>query len=93
MLIPVSQWEYDLYRVTYHKDDQTKIKYMASSCSNHLEEDIQRFWPSDYYDEYSYEVISENVSKPKVVGNFHGINMYETSLSHGERLAKALNLT
>lgn len=89
-LVPVSKWVYDLYKVTYSPSygSGEKVKYLASSCENHLESDIENNWPSDYYETYQYEKVLDNVGHPRSIGHLYGLNMSESAISHGERIAK-----
>jgi len=90
-LIPVSEWVYDLYKVTYsnaYDNTKTIVKYFVSSCENHLDGDVQDNWPSDYYEVYEWEIVCENVARPRVVGVLYGMNMSESGLECGIRIAK-----
>lgn len=89
-LVPVSEWVYDLYKVTYSKrgSGDKLVKYFVSSYVNHLEGDINDMWPSDHFNEYEWEIVSVNVTRPRVVGVLYGRNISESSLQCGMRMAK-----
>ena len=95
-LVPVSQWVYDLYKVTYWSGDPdvagsrvVKTTHIASSSEGHLQSDANESAPSDE-SYYTWEVVKENIGHPRVVGSMHGISIYEGGLSHGRRLAEQM---
>lgn len=90
-LIPVSEWVYDLFEVSFwdreSEKDRVLIKKMGivASCENHLESDIDRFCPtSAQY--YTWERVKENVGHPRIVGSMYGRAVYENGVSHAQRL-------
>ena len=95
-LVPVSQWVYDLYKVTYWSGDPDvagsqviKTAHIASSSESHLQSDANENAPrDDCY--YTWEVVKENVSHPRVVGSIHGLPIYEAGFIHGRRLAEQM---
>jgi hypothetical protein len=97
-LIPVSQWVYNLYKVSYWFGDPAlaesrKIRstHIAASCENHLNSSV---WDLEYAPrdaEYmTYELVRENVEHPRVIGQMYGQSVYENGHSHGERLAQQM---
>ena len=92
-LVPVAQWVYDLYKVTYWRDEQMtrfiKTMFFASSSEGHLLADIDENAPgSECY--YTWETVKENVGHPRQIGTLHGLPISESARSHGERLAQTL---
>lgn len=94
-LIPVSEWVYDLYKVTYWSGDpdvagSREIKSMpiAASCENHLK---SAAWDLEYAPrdaEYmTFDVVRENVGHPRIIGQMYGQSVYENGHSHGRRLS------
>lgn len=96
-LVPVSEWEYDLYRVEYWTENAAdggrKIKtvFIAGSCENHVWSDANEHCPHNC-NCISVQLEKENVGHPRVIGNLHGLNVHEDGLSHGKRLAAAYGL-
>jgi hypothetical protein len=94
-LIPVDQWIYDLYKVTYWSGDPDvagsrviKSIHLASSCENHLSSDANENAPGECW--MSWEIVKHNVGRPRVVGQMYGQSVYESSRSHGQRLAQQM---
>jgi hypothetical protein len=94
-LVPVSQWVYDLYKVTFWNSDPdaggTVIHsiHIAASSEGHMESAAWENAPrrTEYM---TWEIVKENVGRPQVVGSMYGIDVYEGSLSHGRRLEEKL---
>jgi len=94
-LVPVSEWTFYLYKVTYWKEDMNpafdhRVKYLVST-DTHIDDEVQEVWPSDWYISYSYEEVCE-VNRPLQVGTIHGMRLSESAISAGEREAAARNL-
>ena len=96
-LVPVSQWVYDLYKVTFWNSDPaaggTRLSaqpiHIAASSEGHMESEAWGNAPS--WAEYmTWEIVKENVGQPRVVGSMYGINVYEGGRSHGRRLEEKL---
>ncbi len=95
-LVPVAQWVYDLYKITYWSGDPdvagSRIvgsTSIASSSENHLKSDAWEHAPS--FAEYmTFEVVKENVGHPRVIGSIHGHNIHEAGIVHGRRLAEQM---
>ncbi len=91
-LVPVSEWVYDLYKVSYWTEPPEldgkliSTKHIASSCDNHLASDANENAPHRC-NWMSWEVVKENVGHPRVIGHMHGLPMHEDGLSFGRRLA------
>jgi hypothetical protein len=94
-LVPVSQWVYDLYKVSYWTDDPAqggkliKTVHIASASENHLRGDADREAPRDEC-WMSWEVVKENVGHPRVIGSMYGQPLHETGIAHGRRLAEKM---
>jgi len=95
-LKPVSQWTYALYRVDYRETEDGPIgltKYFIAANDSHLESDIQEFWPSPAYHRFDWEIVQDNVTGPKVIGNLYGIPLHESGHEAGRRMAESLFVT
>lgn len=94
-LVPVSEWVYDLYKVSYWTSppelDGVLIRttHIASSSENHLASEANEYAPH-HCEWMTWDVVKENVGHPRVVGHMHGINVHETGLSFGQRLAQQM---
>lgn len=95
-LVPVSQWVYDLYKVTYWSGDpdvagsrQVGATHIASSSENHIRTDAWENAPHNA--EYmTVEVVKQNVGHPRVIGSIYGQSIHEAGIVHGLRLAKQM---
>lgn len=89
-LIPVSQWVYNLYKVTYFSEGAVtrhfKTIHLAASSEAHLQSDAEEYAPRDEC-QYSWELVKENVGHPRVIGAIRGLTVHEDGLCHGRRLA------
>jgi hypothetical protein len=63
-LIPVSEWEWWLWRVTWHNDSGQTMCMWCVSTETHIEGEIQHRWPSDYWKSCVWEPI-EQVKAPR----------------------------
>ena len=94
-LIPVSQWVYDLFKVTYwsvepEKDGyQMKTIHLAVASENHLKADADENIP-EACTFMTWERVKENVGHPRIVGSIYGQPIYEDSWTHGKRLSEKL---
>ncbi len=95
-LVPVSEWVYDLYKVSYWSGDPdvagsrvVRTGSIAASSENHMNSEAWENAPHDA--EYmTWERVKENVGHPRVVGQMYGQNIHESGSSHGRRLAGQL---
>lgn len=89
-LVPVSEWVYNLYRVSYWTEQpELDGKLIATknlaSTDWHIvgaandEAPQQANW-------MTWDIIKENVGHPRVVGRMYGQDVHESALSHGRRL-------
>lgn len=90
-LIPVSQWVYNLYKVTYftgvtEPGRPIKTIHLAASSEGHLHSDVEEYAPRDEC-QYTWELVKENVGHPRVIGGIRGLTVHEDGLCHGRRLA------
>lgn len=94
-LIPVSEWTYDLYRITYHatEDGPARVTdHVVAACENHLIDEIEDRWPGEWATYYQWERIKENVPAPRVIGQLYGHAMHESGIAAGRRMAEKLAL-
>lgn len=92
-LVPVAQWVYDLYKVTYWSGDpdvagsrEVGSTSIVAASENHMKSDAWEHPPHNA--EYmTFEVVKENVGHPRVIGSIHGQPLYEDGKSHARRLA------
>ena len=93
-LKPVSEWVYDLYKVTYlDKENGHEIRhqYITASYEGHLESDINDNWPTPAATWYTYEVVAKNVGHPRKYRGFHGM-VSDDGITHGRQVAAKLGL-
>jgi hypothetical protein len=89
-LIPVSQWVYDLYKVTYWSDEPgkggraIKVIHLTAACENHLESDANRNAPGECW--MTWEIVKHNVGQPRQVGSIYNQPLYEDSRAHARRV-------
>jgi hypothetical protein len=91
-LIPVSQWVYNLYKVSYWTDQRELGGKLIStihvaSTESHIPSDAVEYAPQRA-DWMTWDVVKEGVGHPRVIGNMHGHSIHEDALSFGRRLAQ-----
>ncbi len=77
-LVPVSEWVYNRYRITYMASEDGPVlltKHLVST-DNHLEGTIEQNWPSKFYTHYRWEVLEANVARPPQIGVIHGMPIH-----------------
>lgn len=87
-LVPVSQWVYDLYKVSFWTAENgrlLKAQHFAASSESHMWTDANEHAPGGC-EWMTYEIVKTNVGHPHIVGQMYGANVYESSASHGRRL-------
>lgn len=95
-LKPVSQWVYDLYKVTYWTADpagggrEIRSTHIASSCESHLVTDAWDLHAPRHAEYMTFVVVKENVGHPRVVGQMYGRDVYEDGHTQGRRLAEQM---
>lgn len=95
-LIPVSEWRWHLFKVSYHvKDGEPAelVKYIVTT-DTHIEGEIfdGATWPSPSYDFARWEPAATDVARPRQVGTIYGKRLDETGWCAGEREAKQRGL-
>lgn len=95
-LIPVAQWVYNLYKVTYWNNDpdiagsqQIKTASIAASSESHMNSEAWEHAPGGA-EFMTWEIVKENVGHPRVIGSIHGLSIHEGGWAHGQRLAGAM---
>lgn len=91
-LVPVSEWVYDLYKVDYLTCQGGRVirsSHIAASNENHLASEASEYAPHDC-EWMSWTVVKENIGHPRVIGSMHGMNLHETGLSFGQRIAEQM---
>jgi hypothetical protein len=91
-LIPVAQWIWNLYRVTYHLDENDMTPRLTRQlvtpdpqsevCGDFSE------WPSPSYTYARWELIREDVGRPRQIGTIYGARIDESGWAAGEREAE-----
>lgn len=56
-LVPVNKWEWWLWRVTWRNDFGQTLAMWCVSTETHVEGEIDRRWPSDYWKSCMWEPI------------------------------------
>lgn len=89
-LVPVSEWVYNLYKVSYWSADPEQggrlvsTKHLAATAS-HIGGEADHEAPNGC--EYmTWEPVRENVGHPRVIGNHYGHPLYESGEQHARRL-------
>lgn len=90
-LVPVSEWPWQLFRVTWHNTvtDTCRIMWNVST-DDHIHSDCQDRWPSDYWDQVHWEPVA-SVSEPPRRPSQYGVAHVDT-WTHGQREATKLGL-
>lgn len=57
-LVPVAEWEWWLWRVTYRSDFGDSQSFFVVSTEDHLDLEVEDRWPSDWFTEYTSEKMS-----------------------------------
>jgi len=97
-LIPVSQWVYNLYKVTYWSGDpdvagsrEIRSSHIAASSENHLNSEA---WNLEYAPRdaefMTWTIVKTNVGHPRVIGKMYGQDVCESGNAHGRRLAERM---
>ena len=85
-LVPVAQWDFRLWKVVWKnaRTGQTKELWCVST-EDHLHDECQRRWPSEFYSEYM-EYDMGAAQRPPQVGTLHGHRVDEDPWTYGQRL-------
>lgn len=97
-LIPVNQWVWWLWKVTYHKTEDGPAlltKYLVAT-DTHVEGEICEWgtWPGDGYNHAKWEQVGDDpVPASNVqIGSLYGRAIYEDGWTYGKRLAEKRGL-
>jgi hypothetical protein len=88
-LIPVSEWVYSLYSVTYKTEEEGRVirtTYIAASSEDHLWSQASSNAPHGCRS-IEYNVVKQNIAHPRVIGKMYGLPIHESGLIHGRRVA------
>lgn len=89
-LVPVSEWVWWLYRVTYRNDSGNTQVHFLVSTDTHLDDEVQRRWPNDYLTSYTWDIMAR-ASAPRQLWCSALRRQYpENAWDAGDRLATAL---
>jgi hypothetical protein len=91
-LKPVSEWEFRLWKVVWKniRTKQTKTLWCVST-ETHLDEECQRRWPGDYWDEYQEYDIAK-AQRPHQIGSIHGCRIDQDPWTAGDEMRIKLGL-
>jgi hypothetical protein len=95
-LIPVAEWTWNLYRVTYHLDENDLTPRLTKhlvTTNTHVQGEIcetEGAWPTPSYRYARWEPVKENVARPRSIGSIYGMRLDESAWSAGEREAEQL---
>jgi len=97
-LIPVSEWQWDLWKVTYHTTPEGPAepgydRYLVST-DTHVQGEVCEGdrWPSPHLNYARWEPVAEKVRAPRAVGSYYGQTLYEDGWAAGEREAQERKL-
>ncbi len=95
-LIPVSEWKWHLWMVTYHKGQNgpvVNLRYLVST-ETHVAGEVldDHDWPNADVDYAKWALSAENVRAPRNIGMFYGRPISESGWAAGNREAAKLGL-
>ena len=97
-LVPVAQWVFNLYRVTYHRDagapaDPQFTRHVVST-DTHVEGEVlsDDAWPNSEMKYARWDPVVEGVRRPRQVGTFYGQRIDESGWAAGSREARERGL-
>ena len=91
-LIPVAEWEWWLWRVTW-RNDFGQIKQMwCVSTETHIESEVDYRWPSDYWKTCTWEAVQKATEPKQLWCPVRRCEYPEDAWTAGDRVAKVLNL-
>jgi len=92
-LVPVSEWVWWLYRITYRDDfGNTRVHFLVST-DLHLDDEVQRRWPSDHLSSYTWDIMSRATPPRQLWCNALRRQYPEDPWTAGDRQAAAQNIT
>lgn len=91
-LIPVSEWVWWLYRITYHgSDGDTRVRFLVST-DTHLDSEVQDRWPSDHLSSYTWDIMARAKPPRQLWCPILRREYPEDAWECGERQAAAMNI-
>ncbi len=91
-LVPVSEWVWWLYRITYHSSDgDTRVRFLVST-DTHLDLEVQDRWPSDHLSSYSWDVMARATAPRQLWCPILKRQYPEDAWESGDRQAAAMNI-
>jgi hypothetical protein len=91
-LVPVAEWEWWLWRVTWSNDRGQTLVQWCVNTDTHVEGEVQHRWPSDHWTWAVWEPV-ETCSAPKTLWCPALRREYpEDAWTAGERVAKQKGL-
>ena len=92
-LIPVSEWVWWLYRITYRDDfGNTRVHFLVST-DQHLDDEVQRRWPNEYLSSYTWDIMARAKQPRQLWCNVLKRQYPEDAWDAGDRLAGELGIT
>lgn len=92
-LIPVSEWVWWLYRITWRNHlGETQVKFLVST-DTHLDDEVQRRWPSDHLSSYTWDIMARAKQPRQLWCNVLKRQYPEDAWEAGDRLATQLGIT
>ncbi len=95
-LIPVSEWVWHLWKVTYHRGENGPVEHIRYTvCTEtHVEGEVcdGDDWPSRELTHVKWEPVADNVKAPRPVGSFYGRPISESGWEAGKREAQSRGL-
>ena len=90
-LIPVSEWPWALFRITWWARDKTQSKVLwLVDTQDSMWDSVQDRWPSDYWMSFDYEMI-QRCKEPTRLPSRNGV-LHVDCWEHGLKLATQLKL-
>lgn len=89
-LVPVSDWEWWLWRVTWRDDFGRTLVMWCVSTETHLEGEVDRRWPSEYWKTCTWEPIEVTTEPRRLWCPVRRCEYPEDAWDAGDRVAKKL---
>ena len=92
-LLPVSEWSWALYKITWWNNVKTerKIMWLVESGVDGVYDRVNDRWPSTYWASFDYERI-QDCKEPPRLSSRHGV-LHVDCWEHGTKLAREMGLT
>lgn len=92
-LVPVSEWVWWLYRVSY-RDDYGNVKnFFMVSTDTHLDSEVQDRWPNDTWSSYTWDIMARTTAPRQLWCSVLRRDYPESAWDAGERVAHSLGFT